>query len=202
MYCTKCGKEIESGIICDACIEKEREQIAESPATEKIEHTVFESVSDEQAEKTVFDSVNEEPAVVALDETLWQPAYEALVVDAPNKSVNDSPMLGFGRALASTIIGVFASIFGLIVYIFAIMGDSIAESDPDEALALLFAAVILIVVFTLPLAIISLVMGSKSITLFKKTVGKKPIATLILGIVGVYHAAGAFLMLLESLFYL
>ena len=185
MYCTKCGKEIESGIICRECLEAEREQaVNEEPAAEQIE----------KEPETV--------ETVELDETLWQPAYEALVVDAPIETVNENSMLGFGRALASTITGFVASMFGLVAYIFAIYGDSITESDPETALALLFAAVILTVVFTLPLGIISLVMGVKSIALFKRTIGKKPVATLILGIIGTYQAVSALLTFLSSLTYL
>ena len=185
MYCTKCGKEIESGIICRECLDAERDQvIKEEPAAEEI--------------KTEPETVE----TVELDETLWQPAYEALVVDAPIEPVNENSMLGFGRALASTIMGFIASMFGLVAYIFAIYGDSITESDPETALAVLIAVLILGVVFTLPLGIISLVMGIKSITLFKRTLGKKPVATLILGIIGTYQAASALATFLYSLMYL
>jgi hypothetical protein len=111
-------------------------------------------------------------------------------------------MLGFGKALASTIMSVICYIFGIVAYIFAVVGSTVTETDPEAALVMLVAAFVLHLVFALPLAIIALVMGIKSIKLFKRTVGKKPVATLILGIVGTYHAASTLLMFLSSLAFL
>ena len=167
MYCTKCGKEIESGIICDECLAKERE-------------AEFEQVK--------------------LDETLWEPAYGVVAIDATVE--NEDRMLGFGRALASAITGFIGYIAAIVCYMFAIAGDSLTAEDPDMALGLLIGALVCNLIFSLPLGIISLVMGTKSIKLFKRTVGKKPVATLILGIAGVYQGATALLMLLASLGYI
>ena len=180
MYCTRCGKEIESGIICDECIDRELE----------------ERIAQKRSEQTTYDPASEPEADVEKEPE--RPAY-AVIVKAPSRPENENPMLGFGRALASTIIGVIASIFGFVTNIYAMAGENLAESDPDSALAVLIAVAILSIVFTIPLVIISLVMGARSIGVFTKAVGRKPIATLILGIVGVYHALGAVIMIADIL---
>ena len=175
MFCNKCGKEIEDGLVCDECLERERaeELKASEPAVEQ-----------------------EFPA---LDETLWK---EAVYTESVPSDENTNGMLGFGKALASTIMAVIGYIFAIVAYIFAVGGGTITETDPEVALAMLIAAFVLHLVFAIPLAIIALVMGVKSIKLFMNTKGKKPIVTLILGIVGTYHAASALLMFLTSLAFL
>ena len=139
MYCTKCGKQIESGIICDECLAKDQVIVESAP------------------QKTYVVINNNEPRE------------------------NEDRMLGFGKALSSTILSFVGAIFAIGAYVFAMMGDMVGEDDG--------AGVIALVVCSLPFLIISLVQGLKSIGLFKRTVGKKPIATLILGINGTYTAA-------------
>ena len=176
MFCNKCGKEIENGVVCDECLERER------------------------AEELRANDPSASREFPTLDETLWQ---GAIYTDTPAPSdENTDRMLGFGKALASTIMSVIGYIFGIVAYIFAVGGSTVTETDPEVALVMLVAAFVLHLVFALPLAIIALVMGIKSIKLFKRTVGKKPVATLILGIIGTYHAASTLLMFLSSLAFL
>ncbi len=149
MYCTKCGKEIESGIICDECLAKDQARVETAP------------------QRTYVIINNNEP------------------------KENEDRMLGFGKALSSTILSFVGLIFACVAYFFALMGASTGEDTGVGAIAL--------VIFSLPFLIISLVQGIKSIGLFKRTVGKKPIATLILGINGTYTAAMGLLFAFLSL---
>ena len=91
-----------------------------------------------------------------------------------------NPKLGLGGALASTIIsnvGVYlAYIFFLIAMYIPIVGN------------------VLNVVVAVPMLVVSLILGIKAIVCFKNAVGRKPIATLILGIVGVATAASIALL--------
>ena len=149
MYCTKCGKEIEGGIICDECLAKDQARVEFAP----------------------------------------QQTYVVINNNEPKE--NEDRMLGFGKALSSTILSFVGVIFAAVAYFFAVMGMSVGEDNG--------AGVIAVVVCSLPFLIISLVQGIKSIALFKRTVGKKPIATLILGINGTYTAALGLLFALFSL---
>ena len=99
-------------------------------------------------------------------------------------------MFGFKRALTSTIMG-FASIVAFYVsFIFLLL----FLSDTTESAS----TVLLIIVFFIPFAcigvalcIISLIFGIKSITVSRKRYKEgypTPIATLVLGIVGVYFS--------------
>ena len=101
-------------------------------------------------------------------------------------------MLGFGKALSSTILSFVGVIFAVVAYFFALIGATALDDS-------IGAGVIAVVVCSLPFLIISFVQGLKSIGLFKRTVGKKPIATLILGINGTYTAAMGLLFALLSL---
>lgn len=84
---------------------------------------------------------------------------------------------GFGQALTSTILGVVGYIFVFI----ALEVIAILESYGSD-----ITAGIVFFVLSLPMGIISLVYGIASIKRFKEASshGVKPIATLILGIVG------------------
>jgi hypothetical protein len=95
-------------------------------------------------------------------------------------------MRGFGKALTSTILGFIGYFFS--VFTMAML----ATEDPDVAIA---GGVFF--VMSLPLTIIPLIFGLKSIGLFKSTPAgmPKPIATLILGIVGLFFAALSLLFL-------
>ena len=136
MYCNRCGKEIESGNICDACAAAAyRASMAEKSAKEN---------------------------------------YAPLETDAMPDPQNR--MYGFGKALVSTILS-------SVGFIFAYMALAFCFIEPETGLAMSF--------ITLPLIIIPIIFGIKSINLFKarKASCAKPIATLILGIVGLSTAA-------------
>ena len=146
MYCNRCGKEIESGNICDACAAAAyRASMAESNA----------KANEDSTEKINFSYINQES------------------IDMPEP---ENRMYGFGKALVSTILSSVGFIFAYIALLFSAV-------VPETGLAMSFLA--------LPLIIIPFIFGIKSINLFKsrKATCAKPIATLILGIVGLSTAA-------------
>ena len=103
--------------------------------------------------------------------------------DPANKKV------GFGNALAATIMGVIGFIFSYIAFIVSgvLMGDSAV------AWVLLLASI--------GLSIASLALGIGSIKVFSgfKNARPKPVATLVLGIVGIVSSALAVWIILMNL---
>lgn len=170
MYCTKCGKQIDyDSPICKECVDEMA--VAATPA-ETVEPEVEQSVT-EQTELQPGESAEVAPANLVVEST-------PSPVAQPTAGGSNLRMRGFGKALASTImgfIGYFFSVFSMAMLV---------TEDPDVAIA---GGVFF--VMSLPLAIIPLVFGLKSIGLFKSTPSgtPKPIAALILGIVGVFFAA-------------
>lgn len=84
-------------------------------------------------------------------------------------------MYGFGKALTSTILGQIA---------FAIIYSSLYMFYNEDVYAV-------IIVMTIPMVIVSMILGIKSINTFKSRKGNcvRPIPTLILGINGLVNAA-------------
>ena len=97
-------------------------------------------------------------------------------------------MYGFGKALTSTILGQIA---------FAIIYSSLYMFYGEDVYAV-------IIVMTIPMVIVSMILGIKSINTFKSRKGNcvRPIPTLILGINGLVNAAitGLLQLVLLSLF--
>ena len=102
---------------------------------------------------------------------------------APSLPEPGNRMYGFGKALASTIISYIGFIF---VYVALILSTMEYEGGVGLVMAII----------SLPLIIIPLIMGIKSIGVFnqRKATCAKPIATLILGINGLAMAACSALM--------
>jgi hypothetical protein len=161
MYCNKCGKQIDSGVMCTDCLISE---LATSMAKE--------APVKEQTQK------NEEQPTTA---PVYQPAdngfsYQTIVEEPVLTDTMPQPgnrMFGFGKALASTIVGFIGLIWG---YVWLIM--SIAEGLGEASLVL--------AIFLAPMVAISIIFGIKSIKTFKarRATCAKPIPTLVLGIVG------------------
>ena len=104
----------------------------------------------------------------------------------------ENRMFGFGKALCSAILG-DTSIF------FAYLAMILATNTFGIVVGVVFA------LLALPLAIISLVMGLRSIQCYNKRSASncaKPIPTLILGIAGVVMGVLGLLLVLISVFLL
>ncbi len=129
MYCNKCGKEIESGTVCNECLAKE---------------------------------------TVTID-----PDY---IMESMNKMPEpDNRMFGFGKALAATILSWVAFFVTYFALIFSMVAYEIGN-----------ATGMVFLVLALPPLLISLAFSISSIKTFnaRKATCAKPIATLVLGIIG------------------
>lgn len=174
MYCNKCGKKIPDGeLLCEDC----KAQEAKSTAVEREVTTYF---GEESAAK---------PAA---------PKY--------------TRMFGFGPSLAGAITSVAGLAFVLVAFIYrlALIVMRIAEREtseviPEEVFIIFTAMIITFVVIGLICAILGLIFSIKAIKLVKeaKANGVKPIATMVLSIVGTVSAGIAlalFLMTMVVLF--
>ena len=184
MYCTKCGKQIDyDSPICKECVDEMAASAAPAETVEpEVEQNVIEQSEIEQPVQTELqpgESVEVAPATYTAQPTPPPAVY-------PSAGGANLRMRGFGKALTSTILGFIGYFFS--VFTMAML----ATEDPDVAIA---GGVFF--VMSLPLTIIPLIFGLKSIGLFKSTPAgmPKPIATLILGIVGLFFAALSLLFL-------
>jgi hypothetical protein len=184
MYCTKCGKQIDyDSPICKECVDEMAASAATAETVEpEVEQNVIEQSEIEQPVQTELqpgESVEVAPATYTAQPTPPPAVY-------PSAGGANLRMRGFGKALTSTILGFIGYFFS--VFTMAML----ATEDPDVAIA---GGVFF--VMSLPLTIIPLIFGLKSIGLFKSTPAgmPKPIATLILGIVGLFFAALSLLFL-------
>lgn len=170
MYCNKCGKKIADGeILCEECKAEE----AKSAAAEREVTTYF---GDERVTK---------PAA---------PKY--------------TRMFGFGPSLASaitSIVGV-AFVFVAFIYRLAIIVMKIAQREtgeviPEEVFVIFTTLAITFTVIGLICAIIGLIFGIKAIGHVKeaKSDGVKPIAPMILSIVGTVSAGIALALFLMTM---
>ena len=172
MYCRKCGKQIDyEAELCKECQEME----------------------------TFFS----DPAIEPQFEVKEQPQY----TQQPVQPLPGNKKEGFGKALAATILGSIAYFIasvalGMLMGLQDVANDYYytydkAAYDAVQAVSIVFA------VIALGLAIPALILGIKSMSCFfkQKREGKvKPIATLVLGIVGV--ATSAFGLFFASLCFL
>ena len=185
MYCTKCGKQIDyDSPICKECVDEMAAAAAPTEAVEPtIELPVIEQSEVEQPEQTELQP-GESVEVAPITYTV-EPAAQPAAQPAANATLR---MRGFGKALTSTILGFVGYIFA--AFTMGMLGAALEDSDMAIAGVVFF-------VMSLPLTIIPFVFALKSIGLFKSTPSwmPKPIATLILGIVGLFFAALSMLML-------
>ena len=136
-----------------------------------------------------FDSFFEAPKQETPQVTYTQNTYSQSSYSQPSKPAQrGSVMEGFKKALAATIMAVFASAFFMVACeIVSASGNYIEET---------MSTCIPLFIIALGLSIPSLIMGIASIKLFKeqKELGrKKPIPALILGINAVVNSAFALL---------
>ena len=217
MYCTRCGKKIDyDAFVCNECVKQEQEAFAEvkTEATEPVvEATVEPAVEEPVATATaepVQEPVNPQPTYTApnnqqyyysnpntgYQNTAYQnnayqtnPYQNTAYTPYQSQPTTGNPrMNGFGKALTSTILGFFSYIFSAITLGIAEVGEP--------------GATVLFLMMTLGMAIPSLIMGIKSIKTFTNAPKQglpRPIATLVLGIVGISFTAIAFLICFISL---
>ena len=199
MFCTRCGKKIDyDALVCNECLMQEA--VANAPAEEEVAAPVLENTenvatdTEEPAYTTAQEPVNPQPTYTApnnqqyyYNQNAYQnnayqnPAYTPYTTyqqPQPAATTGNPRMFGFGKALASSILGFSA-------YLFSAFTLGFSESG-------LGGATIILLMMTLGMAIPSLVMGIRSIKTFTgapKQGLPRPIATLVLGICGLSFAA-------------
>lgn len=183
MYCRKCGKQVNDGEeLCEECRHND---------------LVF---GEEKIDKASagYGSANagnngNAGAGYASNAAYTYPGYQP----APA----NSRMYGFGRALTSTILGIAGVIMQSISSGFAqsALADYLDMSSLFTSLGWVF------LLLSLPFAVVAVILGIKSIKAFKyikSQGGAKPVATLVLGIIGVAAAGLAICYALINFFLL
>lgn len=208
-YCTNCGKEIDvtEGQLCDECRHQElvfgeyenpAANVRQEPKNEEAQ-TVAQNYGGQNYNQQNYNQQSYGQQNYGGQNFNGYQGYNQAgqpYTGQPYMGQNVNPVKpgsrkeGFGKALASTILGVIGFVFAMIAYFGCVVG---AAEDWVLGVGIMF------MIFTCPLAIIGLVNGIRSIKVFSacKKEGKvKPIATLVLGINGVVYAALAILYVL------
>lgn len=195
MYCRKCGKKIDyDAPVCKECEAEETNDLFGDFAA-----TPSEVQEDSYGEVVFAESVEQ-----SQEESHFKP------FTAPDSQVEGNKKEGFGKALTATImgcIGVFISFIVLCVMVALVEEFSLAYEEwetiygssyayPEEVLVDGGVGMLVVSIFftlvSLGLAIPSLILGIKSIKCFshaRKEGRAKPVATLVLGVVGVVASA-------------
>ena len=108
-------------------------------------------------------------------------------------------MRGFGKALAGCIVGFVATIISVVVYLVG-MVSVLNAFEGGADIARMAAILVFFELLSIVPAIISIVMGVRSVKFFKATPSElpKPIATLVVGIHAIFF--GGFALLYSGIF--
>lgn len=180
MYCIKCGKQIDSGNMCSDCSGADFTQAPPAYTQPPMGGYQYNNTAP---------TANTTPIVTPPPAVKTTPAQSTSAFAATTKLPDpNNAMYGFGKALASTIMSTFGFIFAYVFFaVTMVMGES---------------GIFVSMIFVLPLIIVPMIFGISSIKVFnaRKATCAKPIATLILGIVGL--ATSAIAALVELIFLL
>ena len=113
------------------------------------------------------------------------------IVEPMPEKPKGSRMVGFGGALASAILGYIAMAFAMFAFMLWL---GVASFDKIVAFVFFFC------VSALVMSIIAIVNGAKAIKVSRESI-PRPIATLVLGIVGVVGAVGTYILLAYSVMF-
>lgn len=203
MYCVRCGKQIpeRDDFTCDECRAKaargtsfEYAENAEFFAPPRIETPPSQAEQVRQTEQSSQPSRSGQNGAYYDENGYNRDGYYKKDFSEPPRVKEepfDATKTGFGKALTATIVGVVGMLAAMIAFelsVFALAGET-------SGLAILATVV------SLGMGVLSLVFGLQSIRRFKafRTAGlKKPVATLILGIIGIATAAYALLFVYFS----
>ena len=129
--------------------------------------------------------------------------YEFYTMPTPEEIAVPNPAnrrYGLGRSIAATIISVASVLFSVVAIFCTLLGLTGVEPELDDLGWSMLAVGIIFTLFGLATAIISIVLGIKSIIAFKK-VTPRPIATLILGIGATATAAEGLVVVVMDFIY-
>lgn len=186
MYCTKCGKEIESGRFCADCAATSQptNPQPQTPVYPQPQAPVYpqpQAPVYPQPQAPVYPQPQAPVYPQPQQKTYSQPStpsYHSYMPEPGNR------MYGFGKALTAAILGFVGFIWAYV------------------AMVMSFAGGMVVVLLGVPFYVISIVFGIKSIKVFtsRKNTCAKPIPTLILGISGLSLGAIAAFFGLISFF--
>ena len=188
MFCSKCGKKLNyAAIICNECLQGKAPCVGENSGAQEVGDNFY----------TDLNFLEKDGGIVA--ESMVERSTDALVSfdreshensksekrDAPNS--RGSRAVGLGSAIASAALAYPGLLYGIdgllcswIMFIMYYGADSAfeyVEYIPFGVVGVIFTIAGLI------LTVVGLVKGIKSIKVFKRS-SPKPIATLILGLLG------------------
>ena len=188
MFCSKCGKKLNyAAIICNECLQGKAPCIDENSGAQEVGDNFYTDLNLlEKDGGIVAESMAERStdALVSFDrESHENPKSEERDVPKPR----GSRAVGLGSAIASAALaypgllyGIYGLLFSWIMFIMYYGADSAleyVEYIPFGVFGVIFA------ISGLILTVVGLVKGIKSIKVFKRS-SPKPIATLILGLLG------------------
>jgi hypothetical protein len=191
MYCYQCGKQIADSpdYLCDEC------RLAKENASVFAEFNGGENVETGRENRETQSTQNENLPTGEMQAYGYNHnGYYKRDFSAPQSDIKPSlnpTDTGFGKALAATIVGVVGFVAAFIAFecsVLSLAGEMVGLA-------------ILATVCALGLGVLALVFGVQSIRRFKafRSAGLgKPVATLVLGIVGVAVAAYALLFVYFS----
>lgn len=188
MFCSKCGKKLNyAAIICNECLQGKAPCIDENTGAQEVGDNFYTDLNFfEKDGEIVAESMAERStdALVSFDRESHENS-KSEERDAPKP--RGSRAVGLGSAIASAALaypgllyGIYGLLFSWIMFIMYYGADSAfeyVEYIPFGVCGVIFAIAGLI------LAVVGLVKGIKSIKVFKRS-SPKPIATLILGLLG------------------
>ena len=173
MYCRRCGKKIDYA--AEICLECQREVLS-AEAT---------SSAEENGGREAYRSAHVQPARTG------DPVPQADFAPAAKPTSRSNPDSRQGRALASTVMGVAAALVSYCCFIAAIVLSGGVGSDLGRLYFYQFW------IGATAMGVVALVFGIKSIVHYNKCraqCGKKYVATLVLGIVGLVSSSIALLL--------
>ena len=192
MFCSKCGKKLNyAAIICNECLQGKAPCVGENSGAQEVSESFYTDLN------FVEDLIENEENIIA--ESMAEQSEDALVIATPESEENamleenDAPKprgsraVGLGDAIASAALGYVGCIFGIYGILFSWLmfimyyGSDTAE-EYVEYIPIGYWGIVLVIV-SFVLTVVALAKAIKSIRLFKRS-SPKPIATLILGLIG------------------
>lgn len=164
MFCTRCGKKLDyNSIICNECLQAEGGFFNEPPKAS----------ADRPLE-------NEDTLIIQAQNQNY--SSDTVTVES-TPAQRGSRMKGFLGALLSFIFSIVSTLISIMVLYFSALNMGISMAFGDYSSAIIGLITMIFITVAIVLCIFSIILGIKSTITFKRS-SPKPIATLILGILG------------------
>lgn len=188
MYCRNCGNPVADGDnFCTVCGAKQKETIGNEQQVQTASAEPFTEFQTE-SQQNVKQSLHN-------DNSAWQQAATPVYTQPAPQT---SRTMGLGKAITSAVLSMVAYIMFIIATAF------VSELSLYDVIYMdLFVSTMIFLTFAIGLAIPALILGIQSVKLFnqEKNAGrKKPIPTLIVGIIGL--ANGGIILLAAGIIFI